>query len=242
MKEIDFLPEWYKEGRRRKVNMRRQCLALGLIFVTMIVYNTLSAHRIAVATATLEQLEDHRMRAETVLSRFEMLSHELNDYQAEVNSLARMDSRMDPVAVIAEISHLIGTRVVLSRIEFTAEPVNQHDQKRARGASVRAADGGRRASQPTLLGDVKFQIVLAGVAASATDAADLVSRLEESAYFQHVRPSGFRNTTLDVSMGQQSDATGPQSRPTGGDAKISLRVSEFQITCYLANFDEIESE
>ena len=241
MKEIDFLPEWYKEGKRRKVNMRRQCVALGLIFLTMIMYNTLSAHRIATATAGLEQLEGQRGRAESVVHRFEMLSEELDDYQAEVNSLAQMDSRMDPVAVIAEISHVVGTRVVLSRMEFTAEPVTQHEGKKEKSSSVRTANGGRKTNQATPLGDVKFQIVLVGVAANPTDVGDLVSRLEKSAYFQNVRPIGYSTTKLDVPSGRQGNPAGQGTKGIADD-KIKVQVTEFQITCYLANFDEIESE
>jgi hypothetical protein len=35
MKEIDFLPEWYKNGRRRRMRYRTQYAVLGCIFVVM---------------------------------------------------------------------------------------------------------------------------------------------------------------------------------------------------------------
>jgi hypothetical protein len=47
MKEIDFLPEWYKEGRRRRLHMRRQYAVLMVFFLAMVTYNTIATHKIS---------------------------------------------------------------------------------------------------------------------------------------------------------------------------------------------------
>ena len=39
MKEIDFLPEWYRSGRQRQMRYRTQYIALGGIFAVMMVWN-----------------------------------------------------------------------------------------------------------------------------------------------------------------------------------------------------------
>ena len=243
MKEIDFLPEWYKERRRRKVSRRRQCIALGLIVVAMIAYNVIATHEIACATAELEQLEDHRVQAEDVMHRFDKLSREVAEYQAETESLSRMDSRIESAAVIAEISHIIGERAVLSRIEFIAEPVGKDNKTQMRnGSAVRAAGPAYNAGQPTPLADVKFRILLAGVAANAEDVGELICRLDESSYFRDVHSSGFRNSTIDVPIVRSQEATSQGTGKPAAEKKQTLQVSEFKITCYLANYDEIESE
>ena len=243
MKEIDFLPEWYKEGKRREVSVRRQCVALGLIVVGMIAYNAIAAHKIARATAGLEQLGDHRIQAESVMHRFDMLGREVAEYQAEAESLSRMDSRIESAAVMAEISHIIGERVVLSRIEFIAEPMGKDDQTRKHnGSAVRAAAGARNRGQAVPLGDVKFRILLAGVAAKPEDVGELVCRLDESSYFRDVQTSGFRNSTIEVPIVRPQEPTSEGTKKPAADNKQTLQVSEFTITCYLANYDEIESE
>ena len=89
--------------------------------------------------------------------------------------------------------------------------------------------------------DVKFRIVLVGVTANSTDVGDLVSRLDSSAYFRDVGSTGYSTTKLDVPSGRRSTPAGQGAKGTA-DEKIKVQVSEFQITCYLANFDEIESE
>jgi hypothetical protein len=39
MKEIDFLPEWYKSGRQRQIGYRAQVLGMGGVLLIMIVWN-----------------------------------------------------------------------------------------------------------------------------------------------------------------------------------------------------------
>jgi hypothetical protein len=36
MKEIDFLPEWYRDGKRRESHYRTQYLAIGCLFAVMV--------------------------------------------------------------------------------------------------------------------------------------------------------------------------------------------------------------
>jgi hypothetical protein len=80
------------------------------------------------------------------------------------------------------------------------------------------------------LGDVRFRILLAGVAASPENVGELVCRLEASSFFRNVYSSGFRNRSIEVPVARAADV------------KETLQVSEFEITCYLANYEEIESK
>ena len=231
MREIDFLPEWYTEGKRRRVQRCRQYAGLTIVFLGMMAHNLVSAHRIGRASAELAQLETHRVQAESVTRRFDMISAELGQYQAEANLLKQMDSRIDPAAVVAEISHLISRHVVLSRVEFISEPVRPRNATdKSSGSAVRAASRSGKAGKSTPLGDVKFHVVLAGVAASPADVGALVCRLDESSYFQEVHPSFSRNNSIEVA---EASATSP---------KRTFQVSEFEISCYLANYKEVQSE
>ena len=223
--------------------MCRQCVALGLIFLAMVGYNTIAAHKIARATAGLAQRADQRIQAEDVMHRFDRLSKELSKYQTEVESLAQMDSRIELAAVLAEISHIIGGRIVLSRVEFISEPVSQPDKAQNRhGSAVRAAGTARDSAKPDLLGDVRFRILLAGVAAGPGDVGELVCRLEESSYFQDVHPSFSRPGKVEVSIAKLRPQTNRTTEPPSTELKETVPVSDFEITCYLANYEEIESQ
>jgi len=57
MKEIDFLPTWYRSSRRRQISYRTQYAGLVGIFVVMMVWNFIATHLLSKATAKLAQAE-----------------------------------------------------------------------------------------------------------------------------------------------------------------------------------------
>ncbi len=235
MKEIDFLPEWYLEGKRRRVHMRRQYVALTIVFLGMMAYNLTSAHRISRATAEVAKLESRRVQAEKATERYGAITRELSQYQAKADLLDKVDSRIDPAALVAEISHLIGGNIVLNRVEFLSEPVQGNEAaSKSTSTAVRAVNPPATAAGAAKLGDVKFRIILAGIAAGSDDVGALVCRLEESSYFRQAHFSFSRNNTIRVAPAAGADGGSPDG------AKQALQVSEFEITCYLANFEEIK--
>ncbi len=242
MKEIDFLPEWYKEGKRRRVHMRRQYIALAVVFLTMLTYNLTAEHRIARASARIAQLEDRRVQAEEVMREFNRINRALGAHKAKADAIRQIDSRISLGAVLAEISHIVDDRVILSRTEFIAEPAAQVAKKQANnsGSAVRAASKQGPRSQDVPLGDVRFRIVLAGVAVEQGDVGTLVCRLDESPYFKRVVPSFSRPGTIYLPPKSDGEPAVTSTDPRTPKMKEAFQVSEFQITCYLANFEEIE--
>jgi hypothetical protein len=128
--------------------------------------------------------------------------------------------------------------VALSRIEFIPEPISPRQNTAPQSASaVRVVRGG---SKTVPLGDVRFKIVLAGVAANPADVGELVCQLDRSSYFQQAHFSFSRNSTIQITaeptQEQTKDAT--TRAPAGSDE--TFQVTEFEITCYLANYEEID--
>jgi hypothetical protein len=238
VKEIDFLPDWYKEERRRRVSMRRQFMALTIIFLTMLTYNMTAGHKIASATAGLEQREDQRLQAENVTHRFDTISEELKEYRVELDALQQADSRIDLAAVLAEASHIIGRHVALSRIEFIPEPISpRQDAARQSASAVRVVRG---ASKAVPLGDVRFKIVLAGVAANPADVGELVCQLDRSSYFQQAHFSFSRNSTIQILADPTQEQAKDATTRASASSDETFQVTEFEITCYLANYEEID--
>jgi len=210
MKEIDFLPEWYKESRRRQVHMRRQYAALALIFLGMMTYNLTATHKTAQATAELARFEEQRVRAENMLNEFNVTAKALSDVQTKADLINRIDSKID--------------------VEGSA----------LGGLGVRTADQGASAAKGVSLGDVRFKIILAGVAATPADVAALVCRLDDSAYFREVYPSYSRTTAVSVpARNTRVQTAAPGGNPAAQKTE-TIETSEFEITCYLANYEEIE--
>lgn len=222
MREIDFLPNWYTNGKRRQISYRTQCVALGGVFVVMVVWNFVTTRSISKATAELTQETARQAEAQSASREFAAIKSEVTRLQKKVKSTEEIDSKIDVASVLAEISFLVGEKIVLNKVEFSAERfVGQQGNRPDRGSAVRAARaefGGKGAS---LVGDVRFRVVIGGVAADAGYVAALICKLEESPYFCQVYPTFSRNRKIRVRTGE------------------NLQVSEFEVSCYLANYREV---
>jgi len=238
VKELDFLPEWYKEDRRRQAHVRRQYGALGIVFLVMMTFNVTALHRAGKASAEGARLENQRVGAEAVVHEFETLTKRLNELKTRASLVEQMDSRIDIAAVVAELSHLIGDSVVLRKVEIQAEPLGRTEDKgQAKSGVVRLADRPLTSEKAMPLGRVKFRIVLTGVATHPADVPDLVCRLDGSRYFQRVHPLFYGNTR------SQAGAKPALQLQEGGTAVRPLSASElteFEIACYLANYTEMD--
>jgi len=221
MREIDFLPNWYKSGRRRQISYRTQCVALGGVFVVMMVWNFVVAHSISKATAKLADGTARQAEAESASREFARIKSEVTRLQKKVKSIEKIDSKIDVASVLAEMSFLIDEKIVLNKVEFGAERfAGKQKGKSDGGSAVRVARPGLGGKGAPLPGDVRFKVVIGGVAADASDIAVLICKLEDSPYFCQVYPSFSRSKKMKVGPGE------------------NLQVSEFEISCYLANYRE----
>jgi hypothetical protein len=238
VKELDFLPDWYKDDRRRQVHVRRQYVALVLVFLGMMTFNVTALHRAGRASAEGARLENQRVGAEAVVREFDDLTRKLNELRTKASLVEQMDSRVDVAAVLAELSHLIGDAIVLRKVEIEAEPLRRAgNQGQTNGSVVRLADKPANADAQKPLGRVKFRIVLTGVAVHPADVPDLVCQLDRSSYFQRVHPLFYG--TARAQTGAKSAPQPPEGGNTVGPSEGS-ELTEFEIACYLANCKEIE--
>jgi hypothetical protein len=240
MKEIDFLPEWYKSGRRRQVSYRTQYIALGGVFVVMVVWNFITTHSISKAKAQYAQMSTRQAEAEGLSAKFAELKSELRGLQKKMESIEEIDSKIDVASVLAELSFLIDERVVLNKVVFDAEKIE--DKQRAElsppaGTVVRAVRTELGEKRKLPLGDVRFRVVIDGVAVDASGVASLICKLEDSPYFCQVVPSFSRTAEINVT-GNPSLRSRAKNVNGGREARGKIQVSEFEIGCYLANYLE----
>ena len=224
MKEIDFLPKWYKSGRRWQISYRTQVVGLGGIFAVMMVWNFVATHSISKATTALAQAESKATVTQSALQEVARVKSEVAQLQKKAKSIEEIDSKIDVASVLAEISFLIDKKIVLSKVEFKAEKFGgQQKGKRNSSSSVKAAGRNFAGKEALPLGDVRFKVVISGVAADASDVAELLCRLEDSPYFRLVYPSFSRNREIKTRTNLSRE---------------NFPVSEFEISCYLANYNE----
>jgi len=226
MKEIDLLPEWYKTTKRRQVSYRTQYIGLFILCVIMATWNVLAVHSVSSAQAELSDLEVKKQQVENAVSKAEKMSHQIQSIKEKTQVLDNINDRIDIASVISEISFLLNENIVLNRLDIQAQPFTNEDKGRHQSFSFRIADPKQGGKSLLHYGSVKFRVLLQGVAKNASVVAELICRLEDSEYFFNVIPSYTRNSDV---------------KNVGDSLTDSQQVSEFEISCYLANYRMGES-
>jgi hypothetical protein len=226
MKEIDFLPTWYKSGRRRQISYRTQYAGLGGIFVAMVVWNFIATHSLSKATAELAHAELKSTSAESAAREFAEIKGESARLQEKARTVEEIDSKIDVADVLAEISFLVDKKVVLSKVELIAEKFGgKQEEKPGNRSKVGVISGSFSGKESLPLGDVRFKVLINGIASDAGDVAALICKLEDSPYFCQVIPLFTRNKEMRTAAG------------AGGE---KFQASEFEISCNLANYRQEE--
>lgn len=236
MKEIDFLPEWYKSGQRREVNYRTMCLAFGGVFVVMMVWNFVATRSLSKAEAALAKMAPVRTEAEGVSRKFADLENKMSGLHKKLESVKRIDSKIDVASVLGELSFLVDEGVVLRKVDLIAEKFVARDDKPSApgGALVRVAQSKPFANSMLPLGNVKFKVVISGLASDPADVAGLICRLDESPYFCQVVLSFSQNAKIRLDRSAANGQSKTQNGPPGNAADV--KATDFEVTCYLANY------
>ncbi len=78
MKEIDFLPEWYKSDKRRMASYRTQCVVLGGIFAIMMVWNFFAVGSISRAEAEIARIAAGVAGTQDATAKFAQLKGQIS--------------------------------------------------------------------------------------------------------------------------------------------------------------------
>ena len=213
MKEIDLLPEWYKSSRRRQIGYWAQYTVLGVVFAVIVVWSLVGFISISKTKKEIASLEPKVIESRQVSEEFRELESEIERLEQKANVIARIDSRIDVARVLAELSFLVDEKIVLSKVSFSSEKISDVKSKKKGGSSKSAKD--------KFVGNVRFKIVLNGVATGAGNVAELTRGLEQSPYFSGVIPLYYRNKNI---------------KAVAKLADEYHQVSEFELSCYLANY------
>jgi hypothetical protein len=226
MKEIDFLPSWYKSSKRKQMGYRTQYAGIGGIFLAMVIWSFIAAHSLSKAAAELAQAAIKSSDTEITAREIAAIKGEAACLREKVKSIGEIDSKIDVANVLAEISYLVDGRVALSKVEFTAEKFGDEDKvKQNGGTAVKAAAGKFCDKERPPIGDVRFKVLIDGIASDASGVAALISKLEGSPYFCKVTPLFTRSREMKT------------ANNAGGE---KFQVSEFEISCDLANYRQEE--
>ena len=224
MKEIDFLPEWYKNGRRQQIGYQTQYIILGILLVAMVLWNFGAVHSISKAQAKLARTTPQQAEAEKNVQVFEKIKSQVTQLQKQAGILEEINPRINVANVLGEISFVVDKRIALGKLQLVAEKFgNKKGDRSGLLAADGTAGGGAGNKNAMAFGDARFKVVISGVAADAGDVAKLISRLEDSPYFQQVYPLFSKAKKVKVKT---------------ESSEQEYQLNEFEISCYLENYRE----
>lgn len=237
MKEIDFIPDWYKRKRDRQHSYLRQYAALGCLFAIMMTWNFITAASISRATAQVAQISQQCQEARNYTNQFAIIKNQIAKSKEMTAILDEIDSKIDVADILAELSYLIKENVIVNSFDLSAERLAlEHTGISNKGLAIRAAKNQILNSSRPVTGDVRFKLVLKGLAVDASDVAELVCALEESPYFFQVILAYSRNKTVRAKGELRRWLLAVNNHITGTGK--GYHVSEFELTCYIANYQQ----
>lgn len=208
MKEIDFLPEWYKQGRVQQKRHREFYVALGLIVFVMAVWSVFANGRVVAARARNTSLENARLIQVRFEEEYLAAEKEYQGLKARGAVLKSVASRISVSDVIAELTYLLGDKVVLKKLEIKTEPLEKLNKQ----TNVKTVS---ETENLPFVRDERFKIILSGFAPDAAEVAEILNRLEQSNYFFKIVPGFSRNAKVG-----------------------EYQASEFEISFYIANYKQ----
>jgi len=210
MKEIDFLPKWYKTGKKRRINYRRQYIIIAGVFITLVAWSFSASLSISVVEAQVEMMQNSLDHNQQIAQGYAVVQGSLDKLQAKKSLLERLDTGVRVSSTIAEISYLVGKNITLTNLSCLSE-IYKTEEVDKKSSSVRFGKAESQKDDVMPAENTRFKIVIKGVADSAADVTAFIKRLEQSDYLCQIIPVILRNVK-DTSF------------------------AEFEINCYVANY------
>ena len=189
MKEIDFIPQWYKADRERKRRYIRHYALIAILFTLMVGWGfTINGH-VSRVSAEVEEIrtafEKGRLRGEQATH----LESRIAQMIQKTTLLDKIEPRTKKTAILGELSYLIDENVILSKLSLQNELIQNVEKKgTSASAAVVRVSGSQKNDQDAVIpaSPSHCKVVLTGIAARPADAALLIARLEQTDYFDRV--------------------------------------------------------
>lgn len=178
MREVDFIPSWYRASRQRKRDLVIRAVFLGVLAVEMVLISVGFYAQRAAVRKNLAELEASFEGQAEVITDISQLVLRLEELRNKRQLLSDVGGGAPVHGVLAELSRLMPDATALTRVGLT--------QSRRIGEAGRreAGDAGKVVAQPD---DDEATLEITGWAASDIHVGSLMSNLARSPLFGDVR-------------------------------------------------------
>ena len=169
MKEIDFLPEWYSQGKRCQSRTQKQYMALAAVFLMMVIWNAMALRSINQAHAQLELSQPQRIQAEGLAQQYRLVQNEWQERHRWLEHVQRLDTRLDVAAILSELSYCVSPDIKVMELRVVAQPLEINQ------------------SLDHPYDPVVYECLIEGMTEDPTGVGTLIEILEHSSFFDQVR-------------------------------------------------------
>ena len=212
MKEIDFLPEWYKAGKRLKASYRRQYLVVAGVMLAMLVWGLSTSYSVSAARGQVSIIKESLAINGPIGKRCGEYQLKIEDLKEQKKILDKLGQHTTMSSIMAELSYLCDDRIRIDKFTVVSESFRESMTGKAK-VSVRISSGATDGEPDLLELDLRMKVNISGLASDSSGVGSLISKLEQSDYFCHIVPG--------------------YSRPKAVGDKD---VTEFEISFYVANY------
>ena len=213
MKEIDFIPEWYTAGRKRRLNYHRQYAVMIGVFTVMVCWSFVTSRTISKAKAQVDGVDKSLAVGVSRAREYNKLRFSFAQLTKKEQILERLNPKVDISNIIAELSFLVDGDIILGKLDIQTEPF--HTGSGSDKSTVQLNYGGDNSKGSMPYENRCIKVLISGIAAGAAEVATLISRLEGSPYFCRIIPGFSRNKKVK-----------------------DVETTEFEISCYVADYIE----
>lgn len=198
MMDLDFLPIWYAQQRRRESRLRQWKVLLALAACCVGVWSFVAGQALVHVKAQAIQAQQAVSAAQSKLDTALQMQYQIALCDRKINLLKKLTPTTSFSAVLAELSALDCPNVAFTQVQLRRQPIAL-PEKTDGVVRIRRSDKPDTASfeQPT-----ELVVTIQGLAVNGADCARLMEQLEASVYFDNVQPTFSR----DKSIGQQTAA------------------------------------
>jgi len=216
MKELDFLPDWYRADRQLKHRRHRYYVLFGLVTALMAGWSFMVGQSVSGLRAETQRVEAVIAEGGQSIQTSLEMEQEIAQLSRQADILAALTPRTAVSAVLGELSGQVNDPIILSRVLLVQEPVAATETKSQPSVNAVVRIGAVKPDAPSPLpdGPQKTRVVLTGIAAGGAHVARLIDRLETSDYFKTVSPGFSRAKKVN-----------------------NKDVTEFEITCDIADYE-----
>ncbi len=183
MREIDFLPDWYRHVMRRRKRLMVQAACSITLLAAIGLRAVYSRHHATVAEAAVIQTENQIARAASDAREVDRLTNLRQRWARQVQRIERLGTHVEAARLLAALDDAMPSGVALSDLQVDTDE---------RPSTTAPSSGSAVPSN-----DRRLRVRLEGLAASPGELEKFLARLKATPFFEQVS-MGFNKNTLDA--------------------------------------------